>query len=280
MLIQVKQRCNTMGEKNLSQKSMKICMEDTVQKVIDIFEVDDGRSFVEKKKEVIAYLQTQEDTLLAERVLRTAINDETGKKIKERFCNSGNISQSDTHVQIRCVKEIDKEKFLELQEETCIMRSMLKEESYRIMLWNEHIQDKSMMFTIEVDEEYAGYCGINNLSRDNWEIAIELLKKFHNKGVGYTALSIMLSEIKSRLGVEKFRVKIDADNYASQRLFEKLGAIPYGIAEHMLHKEDDIIRCEEENLDAIDERLEQIAEQFGVEPRKLLSHVLEYELNW
>lgn len=53
------------------------------------------------------------------------------------------------------------------------------------------------------------------------------------------------------MGVKKFRVKIDADNYASQRLFEKLGAIPYGIAE-----------------------------QFGVEPRKLLSHVLEYELNW
>lgn len=269
-----------MGEKNLSQKAMKICMEDTVQKVIDIFEVDDGRSFDEKKKEAIAYLETQEDTLLAERVLRATINDETGRGVKERFWHNGHISQNDAHVQIRCVKEMDKEKFLELQKETCIMRSMLKEESYRIMLWNEHIQDKSMMFTIEVDEEYAGYCGINDLSRDNWEIAIELLKKFHNKGVGYTAISIMLSEIKSRLGVETFRVKIDADNYASQRLFEKLGAFPYGIAEFMLHKEDDIIRCEEENLDAIDERLEQIAEQFGVEPRKLLSHVLEYELNW
>ena len=225
-------------------------------------------------------MQTQEDTLLAERVLRATINDETGRCVKERFWHNGHIFPNDTHIQIRCVKEMDKEKFLELQKETCIMRSMLKEESYRIMLWNEHIQDKSMMFTIEVDEEYAGYCGINDLSRDNWEIAIELLKKFHNKGIGYTALSIMLSEIKSRLEVEKFRVKIDADNYASQRLFEKLGAIPYGIAEYMLHKEDAIIHCEEENLDAIDERLEQIAEQFGVEPRKLISHVLEYELNW
>ena len=37
-----------MGEKNLSQKAMKICMEDTVQKVVDIFEVDDGRAFDEK----------------------------------------------------------------------------------------------------------------------------------------------------------------------------------------------------------------------------------------
>ena len=46
----------------------------------------------------------------------------------------------------------------------------------------------------EVDEEYAGYCGINDLSRDNWEIAIEVLKKFHNKGVGYTALIFGLTE--------------------------------------------------------------------------------------
>ena len=103
-----------MGEKNLSQKTMKICMEDTVQKVIDIFEVDDGRSFEEKKKEAIAYLQTQEDTLLAERVLRTTINDETGRRVKERFWHNGRIFQIDTHVQIRCVNEKDKEKFLEL----------------------------------------------------------------------------------------------------------------------------------------------------------------------
>ena len=48
----------------------------------------------------------------------------------------------------------------------------------------------------------------------------------------------------------------------------------------MLHKEEDIIRCEEENMDAIDDKLMIVAEKFGVEPRKLLSHVLEYKLEW
>ena len=269
-----------MGEKKLSHRTMKICMEDAVQKVLDILEDDDGRSFDEKKKDAIEYLKTQENTSLAEKVLKSAINDEIGKCLKERFWNNGKINKTDTHVYIRAVKESDREKFLELQNETCMMRSMLKEEAYRMMLWNEHIQDKTMMLTVEVDGEYAGYCGINDLSRENWEIAIELLKEFHRKGVGYTALSILLSEIKSRLEVNKFRVKIDSDNYASQRLFEKLGAVPYGIAEHMLHKEEDILRCEEENKDAIDEQLAEVAEKFGVEPRKLLSHVLEYELRW
>ena len=79
---------------------------------------------------------------------------------------------------------------------------------------------------------------------------------------------------------KEFRVKIDSDNYASQGLFEKLGAVPYGIAEFMLHKEEDIRKCEEENLQEIDDKLMEVAEKFGVEPRKLLSHVLEYRLEW
>ena len=36
----------------------------------------------------------------------------------------------------------------------------------------------------------------------------------------------------------------------------------------------------EENLDKIDDQLIHVAQKFGVEPRKLLSHVLEYKLNW
>lgn len=55
-----------MGEKLLLNKAAKIAVEDIVQKVMDIFEAEDGRMFEEKKKEVIEYLKNQEDTLLAE----------------------------------------------------------------------------------------------------------------------------------------------------------------------------------------------------------------------
>ena len=74
-----------MGEKLLLNKAAKIAVEDIVQKVMDIFEAEDGRMFEEKKKEVIEYLKNQEDTLLAERVLSAAINDETGRCWKENF---------------------------------------------------------------------------------------------------------------------------------------------------------------------------------------------------
>ena len=37
---------------------------------------------------------------------------------------------------------------------------------------------------------------------------------------------------------------------------------------------------EKENLNLIDAATVALADKFGVEPRKLLSHVLEYTLSW
>ena len=39
-------------------------------------------------------------------------------------------------------------------------------------------------------------------------------------------------------------------------------------------------KCEEDNLQYIDDRLIALSAKFQVEPRKLLSHVLEYTLSW
>lgn len=106
------------------------------------------------------------------------------------------------------------------------------------------------------------------------------MKKWKHKGVGYAAVSTMLDAIKKYLGVTEFRVRIDPDNYASQGLFEKLGAVPNGISEFMLHREEDMKQWEEENIHLIDDKMIELANQFHVEPGKLLSHVLEYQLVW
>jgi len=59
---------------------------------------------------------------------------------------------------------------------------------------------------------------------------------------------------------------------------EKLGAKPNGISEFLLHGKEHLEQWEDENLHLLDEKLITLAEQFQVEPRKLLSHVLEYKL--
>ena len=41
---------------------------------------------------------------------------------------------------------------------------------------------------------------------------------------------------------------------------------------------EDQARFEEENLHLIDDNIQDLADRLGVEPRKLLSHVLDYRL--
>ena len=269
-----------MKNQSLAANAMKISIEDSIHKVMNIIEKEDGRTFEEKKKEAINFLKDKENTLLAERLIDIATNDEMGKKIYKKFWAMGECIITENEIILRKVQDSDKHIFIELQKENNIVKSMMKEEAYRNMLWNEHIEYKALMFSVIVDNEYAGYCGIKNTTHEQWEIAIEILNKWKHKGIGYRAISIMLDEIKNRLNVSEFRVRIDAENYPSQRLFEKLGAEPNGISEFLLHEEADIRRCEEENIHLLDERIQKLAKQFNVEPRKLLSHVLEYKLTW
>ena len=269
-----------MKNQSLAANAMKISIEDSIHKVMNIIEKEDGRTFEEKKKEAINFLKDKENTLLAERLIDIATNDEMGKKIYKKFWAMGECIITENEIILRKVQDSDKDIFIELQKENNIVKSMMKEEAYRNMLWNEHIEYKALMFSVIVDNEYAGYCGIKNTTHEQWEIAIEILNKWKHKGIGYRAISVMLDEIKNRLNVSEFRVRIDAENYPSQRLFEKLGAEHNGISEFLLHEEADIRRCEEENIHLLDERIQKLAKQFNVEPRKLLSHVLEYKLTW
>ncbi len=269
-----------MKNQSLTANVMKISTEVSIHKVMDIIEKEDGRTFEEKKKEAINFLKDKENTLLAERLIDIAANDEMGKKIYKKFWAMGECIITENEIILRKVQDSDKDIFIELQKENNIVKSMMKEEAYRNMLWNEHIEYKALMFSVIVDNEYAGYCGIKNTTHEQWEIAIEILNKWKHKGIGYRAISVMLDEIKNRLNVSEFCVRIDAENYPSQRLFEKLGAEPNGISEFLLHEEADIRRCEEENIHLLDERIQELAKQFNVEPRRLLSHVLEYKLMW
>ena len=156
---------------------------------------------------------------------------------------------------------------------------MFNDDNFKDTLWEEHRSDDAIVCTITYEGKYVGYCGIKDTTKDKWEINIELLKKYFNNGIGYRSISILLQAIKERIGVTIFRVRIELENEASQRLFEKLGAKPNGISELLLHGEQ-MYKFEEENLNLLDDRLIELAGKFGVESRKMLSCVLEYEIRW
>ena len=60
------------------------------------------------------------------------------------------------------------------------------------------------------------------------EIGIQLLKKYHSQGIGTRVVNLFVNQLKSIINVEFFTVRIRSDNYASQRMFEKMGAIKVG----------------------------------------------------
>ena len=97
-------------------------------------------------------------------------------------------------------------------------------------------------------------------------------------GDGFHSLKLLMTEYARLSGKEYFISKVDPQNYASQRLMEKLGGKPDGICDFIIHREEEKIALENKYAHLIDDKLIDLAEKFNVKPEKLLSHVLRYRI--
>lgn len=264
----------------VKNRSMQKSMDSILQDALDILESDDGKSFEEKKALLLRMLSDKQDALLAGRLVDIAIAGKNAAQIRDSFWKFGKEIAAPNGITLRKVSTADRDVFLALQRCYSPTPAMLEQEAYQNMLWSEHTEQKSLMLSIYKHGVYVGYCGIQDLSKKIWEISVELLPKNTKQGIGYVAISAMLDTIRDRLGMTKYRVRIEPTNQSSQRLFEKLGAVPNGISELWVHDREDLDQLENDGLQLIDDTLIAVAEKFAVEPRKLLSHVLEYKLTW
>lgn len=269
-----------MDKESFTKYAIEESSDQVMQEVLEILDADDGRSFEEKKEALLMHLQERRDAELAEVLANCAIADKTGQQVKAEFWSFGIVVCPDASISLRDVYEGDREVFLSIQQENSPLKEMMKEQVCCDMAWKEHLGDKSLMLSIEKDGTYIGYCGIKNMAQNPWEIAIEIQSDWTRNGIGPIVITAMLNAIKARLNITDFRVRIDPGNRSSQKMFERLGAIPNGISEYLVHDPEIIQQCEENNLHLIDEDTVALAKKFGVEPHKLLSHILEYTLNW
>lgn len=271
---------SNMEKETFAKYAVKNSMETTTQEVLEILDADDGKSFEEKKAAMVEHLSMSQNAELSEILVDRAIDEKTGLQIKAEFWKSGLVTCSDSSIILRDIEEADRVGYFAIQQDYCLMKSMLSEEVYRDMVWREHCGDLSMNMSIVKDGAYIGYCGIKNTAQDPWEIAIEICRDWTNHGIGPVAISAMLDAIKARLGISEFRIRIDPGNSSSQKMFERLGAVPNGISTYLIDDPSIIEQCEENNLHLIDGSVIALAKKFEVEPRKLLSHILEYLLSW
>lgn len=125
----------------------------------------------------------------------------------------------------------------------------------------------------------VGYIAITDTRREIWEIAIEIDGQFIRRGFGLRSIRLFLNEIHRITGCSEYRALVETDNLPSQMCFEKLGARLAGLCSGpVLKSEDEKWRFEENNLNLIDDSMKKLAARLGVEPRKLLSHVLDYRI--
>ena len=111
--------------------------------------------------------------------------------------------------------------------------------------------------------EFMGYCAVERLKRPDPEIAINLLERFQVRGFGPEAVLAFMEAFRKVTGP----------------VFRRLGFAPWEVDTLFIKDPGILKRIEEERIEelgGIPENLCGLAEEFDVEPRKLLSHVLVF----
>lgn len=177
----------------------------------------------------------------------------------------------------------DRENYLALQKSVALFPDIrLDKEMYRDISWQEQFKNENRIcYVIETVEKssYCGECAVKDISARIPEIEIELMKEYWHQGIGYRAIIMMMEKLAEKYGKKEFWAKVEPDNYASQFLVEKMKGIPAGLTKDYIISDERIEQFVETHRYLLDERMHDIAEQFGVEADLLLTSLLLYKLN-
>lgn len=193
------------------------------------------------------------------------------------------VFMRDDRLILRPVVSSDLDFYLHIKTQySMIYRTIVNTEPEQVpMLLEKDLRQRKSFFCVieEADHTPIGYLGIKDTRNPVWEIAIELDGAYTHQGYGSRSIQLFLNEISRITGKTEFCAIIEVDNVPSQRCFESLGAELIGLYDgSVLLTPEDKARFEEQNLNLIDDHIRAVAARLSVEPRKLLSHLLEYRL--
>ena len=67
-----------------------------------------------------------------------------------------------------------------------------------------------------------------NLDTEIPGLGIQLLREYHNQGIGTRIINLFVNKLKTVLSVDFISIRISSDNQISQKMFEKMGAVKIG----------------------------------------------------
>ena len=180
---------------------------------------------------------------------------------------------------LKHIEDSEYDAYEEVLYENSIMKNAFKDEEFMKYLWKDLKEEQSLYVSIYLNDEFCGYCGIKSVNTRTPELAIELLKKSHGQGIGYRALSALMTVYSKIIEVDYFISRVDAENRASIGLMKKLGGKPFGLSNLLITCEEEKARLEKEYAHLINDNVRLLADEWGVEPEKLISHALAFRLD-
>lgn len=193
---------------------------------------------------------------------------------------NGEVVAEGDKVILSVLREDEKEKYLAVNAEYSCVKGLYKDEKFCENVWIDFCSESAFVCSIYDKEtaEYVGYCSVKSLVKSDWELAIELEPDACHKGYGTEALSLLMQTLHRLTGKRYFCARVEIDNHASQGLMKKLGAIPDGIGEFLLHGEE-IEKFQEENKELITDEIRAVAAEFCMDAEDILGYVLEYRFD-
>lgn len=149
---------------------------------------------------------------------------------------------------------------------------------FQTSLKDEILDKKSYIASIKEKEtnQFIGYVSIKDTAVSIWKIAIELSPDCCSKGYGPAAIKLFLAALHKLTGKDEFKALVELDNYPSQHCMKKAGAKLYGLFDTVFGDPAIAEQFENENADLITPEITELAAELHIEPRKMLSKVLDF----
>jgi RimJ/RimL family protein N-acetyltransferase len=190
------------------------------------------------------------------------------------------MAKTTPNIILRTVDEADSDNYVKLQKEVRIVNYKHDDDDIYAQTGTSIINEYSLAYTIVTEDtgDFCGYCAVKDIHAEKPEIVIELLKRYRGKGIGFKALSLLMTEAGERYKISCFTAAVEPDNRISQKLMRKLGGVPNGVRKSIYLDEEDIEGFEADNTGLLDSSILQLAKDFGVQPSTLLSHALLFDI--
>ena len=128
------------------------------------------------------------------------------------------------NIQLRILSQQDYDDYIKLQKEVSPFRSAFMDIDFCIRAWNDMFESGRLVYASQDKAKFCGYCAIKDCRKEKPESEIELLKEYRKKGIGYTALCLLINKITNEYKVTDF--VYCTDSHKKKNLFKPFGLPP------------------------------------------------------